>query len=146
MATVGMARQENPGTKMSGPILKQPMFNWKAENKYQEMQNFKLEVCNMLQTYNLGQTERVSMIKNWLGREGLQLIATLTNEEQNSCHDDKGLFETPRKKFKPQLNETIKSLHFHKLVCWSNESVTEWMGSLRTVAVKCKYKEVDRQL
>ena len=36
MATAGMARQENLGTKMSGPILKQSMFNWKAEDKYEE--------------------------------------------------------------------------------------------------------------
>ena len=28
----------------------------------------------------------------------------------------------------------------------SNESVKEWTGRLRTAAVECKYKEVDRQL
>ena len=33
MATTGMARQENAEIKMSGPILKQPTFNWKAEDK-----------------------------------------------------------------------------------------------------------------
>ena len=33
-ATAGMTKQENPGAKMSGPILKQPTFNWKAEDKY----------------------------------------------------------------------------------------------------------------
>ena len=81
------------------------------------MQNFELEVSNLLQNYNLGQTERVSVIKNWLGREGLQLIATLRKEEQNVCNDDKSLFEALRKKFKPQFNELIKSLQFCKLVC-----------------------------
>ena len=40
----------------------------------------------------------------------------------------------------------IKFLQLHKLVCWSNESVEEWMGRLRTAAVQCKYKELDRQL
>ena len=40
----------------------------------------------------------------------------------------------------------IQSFQFHKLVCWSNENVEEWMGRLMTAAVKCKYKEVDRQL
>ena len=49
------------------------------------------------------------MIKNWLGREGLQLIATLTKEEQDVYNDEKGLFETLRKNFKPQFNEMIKS-------------------------------------
>ena len=71
VAIAGMARQENPGTKMSEPILKQPTFNWKAEDKYDKLLHFKLEVSNMLQNYNLGQTERISVIKNWLGTEGL---------------------------------------------------------------------------
>ena len=31
----------------------------------------------MLQNYNFGQTEKVSIIKKWLGREGIQLIAML---------------------------------------------------------------------
>ena len=58
------------------------MFSWKAEDKYKELQNFELKGSNMLQSYNLGQTERVSVIKNWLGREGLQLIVNLTKEEK----------------------------------------------------------------
>ena len=37
MASTGMARQENAGIKMSGPILKQPTFNWRAEDKYEEL-------------------------------------------------------------------------------------------------------------
>ena len=44
MATAGMERQENPEAKMSRPILKQPMFNWKTEDKYEELQSFNLEV------------------------------------------------------------------------------------------------------
>ena len=51
----------------------------------------------MLQNYNLGQAEKVSVIKSWLGREGLQLIATLTKGEQDVCNDEKGMFETLNK-------------------------------------------------
>ena len=29
------------GPKASGPQLKQPMFNWSAQNKYDELKNFK---------------------------------------------------------------------------------------------------------
>ena len=61
---------------------------------YDELRNFKLEVSNMLQNFNWGHTERVLVIKIWLGREGLQLIATLTQEEQEACNDEKGKFET----------------------------------------------------
>ena len=52
----------------------------------------------MLQNYNLGQTDKVSIIKNWLGREGLQLIATFTQEEQETCNNEQGLFDTLKKK------------------------------------------------
>ena len=100
----------------------------------------------MLQNYNFCQTEKVLVINNWLGREGLQLIATLTDEEQEACNNEKGLFDTFNRKFKPQYNETIKFLQFHKLIRQSNESAEEWMGRLRTAAVKCNYKEIDRQL
>ena len=51
----------------------------------------------MLQNYKLGQTEKVSVIKIWLEREGLHLIATLTDEEQEACNNEKGLFITPNR-------------------------------------------------
>ena len=56
----------------------------------------------MLQSFNLGQTERAFVIKNWQDREGLQLTATLTQEEQEAYNDEKGLFDTLNKQFKQQ--------------------------------------------
>ena len=79
----------------------------------------------MLQNYNVGQTGKVLVIKIWLGIEGLQLIATLTDEEQEACNLEKGLFDTLNRKFKPLYNETIKSLKFCKLIRQSNESIEE---------------------
>ena len=70
----------------------------------------------------------------------------LTDEEQEACNNKKGSFNTCNTKFKPQYNETIKSLQFYKLIMQSNESMEEWMGRLRTAAVICNYKEIDRQL
>ena len=32
------------------------------------------------------------IIKNWLGREGLQLMKTLTNAEKEACKSATGLF------------------------------------------------------
>ena len=100
----------------------------------------------MLQNHNLGQTEKVCIIKNWPGREDLQLIATLTQEEQEACNYEKGLFNPLNRKFKLQYNETINVLQFHKLIIQPNESVEEWMGRLRTATAKCNCKEIDRQL
>ena len=108
IAMANTSRQENKGPRMSGSILKQPMFSWNAKDKYEELLNFKLEVSNVLQNYNLGQTEKVSIIKSWLGRESLKLIETLTQDEQEACHNEKALFETLNRKGKPQYNKTIK--------------------------------------
>ena len=52
MAMVITSKQDNAGLKMSGSIMKQPALNWNAKDKYEELQNFKLEVHNMLQNYN----------------------------------------------------------------------------------------------
>ena len=41
------------------------------KDKYAELKNFRVEVSNMLQNFNLTQTERVLIINSWLGREGL---------------------------------------------------------------------------
>ena len=77
-----MATPVNTRPKMSGPIMKQPTFHRSTNEKYAELRNFMVQVSGMLQNVNLGQTEGVSVIKNWLGREGLQLIVTLTQEEE----------------------------------------------------------------
>ena len=49
-------------------------------------------------------------------------------------------------KFKPQYNETVKSLQFRKLYRLENESADEWMGRLWVVVAECNFRELDRQL
>ena len=46
--------------------MKQPKFNWSTKDKESEERNFKLEVKNMLQHFNIRKAERLSIIKNWL--------------------------------------------------------------------------------
>ena len=38
----------------------------------------------MLQNYRINQVERVSIIENWLGKQGLQLLESLTQAEQET--------------------------------------------------------------
>ena len=59
--------------------------------------------------------EKTALFKNWLGSDGLHLLEMLTQAEKEKCEPSKGLFKTLNDKFKPQYNETIKSLQFHKL-------------------------------
>ena len=126
--------------------MKQPIFDWEAPDKYSELKTFRLEVNNALSTHNMPEAEKLAVVKNWLGRKGHHYLETLTAEERETCNMLEGLFDILATKFKPQYNETIKSLQFRKLYWFENESVEEWMGRLCMAVVECNYQEVDRQL
>ena len=63
----------------------------------------------------------------------------LTMDEKETCNMLEGLLETLCNKFKPQYNETIKSLKFRKLYRYENENVEKWMGRLHMAALECNY-------
>ena len=75
-------------------------------------------------------TEQLNIVKNWLGRMGLQFLGSLMSEEKVIFNMLKGLFETLTNKFRLQFNETIKSLQFHKLSRQDRESAEECIGRL----------------
>ena len=114
-------------------------------DKYSELKTFKLEINNVLSTYNTPQADKLALVKTWLGRKGFQYLVTLTTTEKETCNTLEGLFETLTNNFKPQYNEKIKSLQFRKLYRYDDEDVEEWMGRL-WVAVESSYQEFDRQL
>ena len=86
--------------------MKQPTFNWEAEDKYSELKTFMLKVSNMLSTDNTPQTEQLVMVTIWFGRKGLQFLETLTNTVIVTCDTLEGLFNTLTSKFKPQFNDS----------------------------------------
>ena len=107
-------RQEVQGPKLGGPVLKQPQFNWETADKYTEWKAFVLEVRNMLSTYNAHEQEKIAMVKNWLGRKDLHYLESWIEGEKQVCGTLQGLIDTLAEKFRPQYNETIKSLQFRK--------------------------------
>ena len=69
-------------TSISGcPVLRQPKFDWKAADKYQELFTFKEGVKNISITnnYNTQESKRVPIILSWLGQEGLRFVQTLNH-------------------------------------------------------------------
>ena len=138
--------QEDQRPKVGGLALKQPQFNWDMADKYTEWKAFILEVRNMISTYSTHEQEKIVMVKNWLGRKGLHYIESLTEAEKKACNTLQGLIDTLAKKFRPQYNETIKSLLFRQLCRHDGENAEEWMGRLRVVVAECNYKELDHQL
>ena len=96
--------------------------------------------------YNAQEQDNITMVKNLLDRKGLHYLESLTEAEKHTCNTLKGLFDTLAANFKPQFNETIKSLQFRKLYRFKGESAEEWMSRLRIALAECNYKEIDRKL
>ena len=44
-------------------MMKQPTFNWEAEDKYHELKNLTSEVNNVFKLYNMQQMENIAIIK-----------------------------------------------------------------------------------
>ena len=66
------------GPMIGGPTMKQPVFDWNVQDKYGKLKTFRLEVNNILSTYNTPQTDKLALVKKWLGRKGLHYLETLT--------------------------------------------------------------------
>ena len=118
------------GPKLGSPEFKQPNFNWEATDKYMEWKVFILEVRNVLSTYNAQETDKIAVVKNWLGRKGLHYIESLTEGKKEACNTLEGLFNTLAAKFEPQYNEMIKFLQFRKLYSFEDKGIDEWMRRL----------------
>ena len=89
------------GLKIGSPTMKQLTFNWSTEYKYSKLKIVWLEVNKVLSMYNTPETDKLAVVKNWLGRKGLQYLETLTTVEKEMCNTLEGLFQTLSNKFKP---------------------------------------------
>ena len=125
MAPAGAERTQNVGPRLGRQMMKQPTFNWEAEDKYNELKNFRLEVNNTFKSYNTPQTEELAIIKKLARQKVLKFIESLTQMEQERWNTMEGLFTTFDNKFKPQFKETIKSLQFCKLSRSTKEDAKE---------------------
>ena len=74
--TNGAANAACMSARTSGPALKQPTFNWNAQEKCNKLLNFEMEVQNIFMTksYDISDILRVSIIMNWLGCEGFHFV------------------------------------------------------------------------
>ena len=147
MAEMQAQRSESQwGPKLGGPVLIQPQFNWEAVDKYTEWKAFILEVQDVLSTHNAQEQDKIAIAKNWLGRKGLRYKESLAEVEKEACNTIQGLFDTLAEKFRPQFNETIKSLQFRKLYRFEGKSAEEWIGRLCMAVAECNYRDLDHQL
>ena len=83
------------GPKAGGPQLKQLIFDWSAQDKYNKLKHLKLEVRNVFMTinYDIREPKEVAIMKNLITRESLHFIETWTIEELEICKNLAGLFK-----------------------------------------------------
>ena len=52
MVVAGAETIQNTGPRLGRPMMKQPTFNWEAEDKYNELKIFRLEVNYIFKLYS----------------------------------------------------------------------------------------------
>ena len=73
--------QNMAGSITCRPAMKQPTFNWEVDDKHSELISFRLEVNNILTTYNTPQTEQLAMVKK-LARQKSSAIHRVINKHR----------------------------------------------------------------
>ena len=63
MALTGAERTQNVETRLGWPVMKQLTFYWEAEDRYNELENFRLELNNIFKLYSTPQAEQIAIIK-----------------------------------------------------------------------------------
>ena len=73
--------------KVSGQTLRQTTINWKSQDKFNKLKNFKIKVRNilMMNSYNIEESKKAPIIMNWLGYEGFKFSQTLYDNENEKC-------------------------------------------------------------
>ena len=76
IASVMVMKEADAGLTSGANTVNLASFNWNAPDKCIELLSLEMEVMNILQimTYKLDEEKIVPLIKNWLGREELNLI------------------------------------------------------------------------
>ena len=102
-------RPVHTASKVSRPKFREPTLDWKAQDKCNELNNFKIKVRNiiMMDTYNIEETKNVPIIINCPHHEGFTFIQTPTDNEKEKCDTISGLFDVLNEKLKPQNSEKI---------------------------------------
>ena len=74
------------GPKIGRPALKQPSFNWEADDKHSKLKNFRLEVNNIFASYNTPCAEQLAIVKKLIRQERPAIIESLTQTEKERCN------------------------------------------------------------
>ena len=75
------------GPKIGGLTMKQPTFDWSAQDKYSELKTFRLEVDNVLSTYNTPETDKLAVVKNLVREKRAPISRNIDNcRERNVQH------------------------------------------------------------
>ena len=70
-------RTQNVGPGLDWPMVEQPTFKWEAEDKYNELKNFTLEINNIFKPYSMPQAEQIAIYNRWNKKDVAQWKVSL---------------------------------------------------------------------
>ena len=98
-------------------------------------------------TYSaVDKAERSATVLNWMGRDALKIVQTLSDDDQKKLRKDvTELFTFFENRFKPEANTILASFLFCQMRCGKLTS-DDFMSSLRSKAHECGYTDAGRQI
>ena len=79
-AMVRAERIQDTGSRLGRLIMKQPTFTWEAEDKYNKLKNFRLELNNIFKSYLMPKAEQIAIIK--MARQKRPTIPRIINRDR----------------------------------------------------------------
>ena len=125
-----------------------PKFNWDVKDRYHEWGEFQMDCQNVFDgTYSaIDKAERSATVLNWMGRDALKIVQTLSDDDQKKLRKDvTELFTFFENRFKPEANTILASFQFRQMRRGKLTS-DDFMSSLRSKARECGYTDAGRQI
>ena len=75
---------------------RQPIFKWPSKDKYKEWRQFQMEVTKNFMHYDIHEEEKVTIVKNWLGRKVSKVHRHLQKQNKNHAKPLLGYSKWPK--------------------------------------------------
>ena len=130
--------------RLGGLQLSKPSFDWGANDKLTELEQFKAD-CDILfngPLCDLKEKQRAGLLVNWLGREATQILASV----ESDVNTPNEVFEALEKVFRPESNQTLSCFKFRNMKQGASQNCDSYMSGLRLALPECKYRNDSDEL
>ena len=124
--------------RLGGLQMVKPSFNWGASDKLTELDQFKVD-CHILFNgllCDLKDKQWAGLLVNWLGREAIQILASVESDVSTT----EEVFGTLEKVFRPESNQTLAHFKFRNMTQKSSQMCDSYLSQLWLGLPECRYR------